>query len=103
MTNNTIQQRPLKYDLIAVNEVEQHLNSGYCLYGDPVYDYEHGRLRQAVVMHEPLAVQRLLYKKRRVYAMYCQNVKRADIAKAVKLEPRTVTDYLAFIKRLINE
>lgn len=53
-----------RYEVVVVGEVEQRLNNGYSLHGSPVFDSELGKLCQAITMSEPLAVQRLSYKKK---------------------------------------
>ena len=101
MTNSTIQQ--LRYEVIAVAEVQQRLNAGYKLHGSPVFDSKHGIVRQAVTMSEPLALQRLPAQKRRIYAMLRAGMKTAEIAKAISLQARTVTIYLSEIKQFISD
>jgi len=109
MTNNNIQQTEtleqrrslLKYEIVSADKVEERLNSGYRLHGSPVFDSKQGKLYQAVTMQEPLKLQRLSAKKRRIYAMHMAGIKTAAIAKAMCMQPRTITIYLSQIKQFI--
>ena len=111
MTNNNIQQTEtleqrrslLRYEIVSADKVEQRLNAGYNLHGSPVYNAAAGKLCQAVTMQEPLKLQRLSAKKRRIYAMYMAGMKTATIAKVMHLQPHTVTAYLSQIKHFIND
>lgn len=103
MTDNTIQQaKLLQYEVVAIDEVEQRLNNGYSLHGSPVYDSGQGQILQAVTTNEPLALQGLSHKKRRVYTLHKTGMKRAEIAEAMNLQPKTVTAYILQIKQLLN-
>ena len=104
MTNSNIQQKQLlRYEVIAVAEVQQRLNAGYKLHGSPVFDCERGMLCQAITMSEPLALQRLPAKKRRIYAMHRAGIKTVEIARAMHLQARTITLYLSEIKQFISD
>ena len=104
MTNNTIQQKQLlRYEVIAVADVQQRLNAGYKLHGSPVFDCERGMLCQAITMSEPLALQRLSPKKRHIYRLSMAGMKTAEIARQMRLQPRTVTEYLSQIRQLLAD
>ncbi len=100
MTDDSVQL--LKYEMVPSAEVEERLKAGYMLHGSPVYDISRHKVCQAVILSEPLLLQRLSPKKRRIYQMSRQGMRPAEIASALKMEAGTVSGYLYDIKLLLK-